>query len=50
MNISNAKHAKTKKIQHRNADAKVAVRSRVSIVELGSGERLDLKVVASRPT
>ncbi len=47
MNISNAKHAKTKEIQHRKADAKVAVGSNVSLVELGSGERLDLKVVAS---
>lgn len=47
MNIINTKHAKTKKRQHRKADAKVAVGSRVSLVELGSGERLDLKVVAS---
>ena len=47
MNISNAKHARTKKRQHRKADAKVAVGSKVSLVELGSEERLDLKVVAS---
>ena len=47
MNINNAKHAKTKKRQHGKADAKVAVGNRVSLVELGSGERLDLKVVAS---
>jgi len=47
MNINNAKRAKTQKRQRRRVDAKVAVGSRVSVVELGSGERLDLKVVAS---
>ena len=47
MNINNAKRAKTQKRQRRKADAKVAAGSRVSVVELGSGERLDLKVVAS---
>jgi len=47
MNISNAKRAKTKKRQHRKADAKVAVGSMVSLVDLGTGERLDLQVVAS---
>lgn len=47
MNINNAKRAKTQKRQRRKADAKVAVGSRVSVVELGSGDRLDLKIVAS---
>ncbi|MFQ5676234.1 MAG: GreA/GreB family elongation factor [bacterium] len=47
MNINNAKRAKAEKRQKRRADPKVAIGSSVSLVDLSTGERLDLIVTAS---